>query len=99
MKQINNVIQPHKIARPHQQLRQKYEFQAYGQRLAEELKDLKKVTLYMKLAKEEERSLLEQAKEFVLGANKVRNRGALFMFKLKQLRDMKRRNSVSDDAE
>ncbi len=99
MKQINSLIQSHKSTRPNQQPQLNYEFQAYGQRLADDLNDLAKVTLYMKLAKEEDRSLLEQAKEFVLGANKVRNRGALFMFKLKQLRDMKRHNSVSDHAE
>ena len=98
MKQINDVIQTNKMVRPKQQPRLKYEFQAFGQRLAEELNDLRKVTLYMKLAKEEERSLLEQAKEFVLGANNVRNRGALFMYKLKQLREAKRHRSVSDDA-
>lgn len=98
MKQIDGLIQTNKIARQKSRPKLKYEFQAYGQRLAEELNDLAKVTLYMKLAKEEDRSLLERAKEYVLGASKVRNKGALFMYKLKKLRDEKRHDSVSDQA-
>ena len=75
----------------------RYEFQAYAQRLAEDLQEGHKITLYMKLAKEVDRALLEQAREHVLGSEKVRNRGALFMFKLKELRDQKH-ESVSDEA-
>ena len=94
MKQIQQFIQ--KSRRGNSNTRTiRYEFQAYAQRLAEELQEGHKVTLYMKLAKEVDRTLLEQAREHVLGSDKVRNRGALFMFKLKQLRDQKR-GSVID---
>ena len=61
------------------------EYQDYGYRLAAELDDLKHKTLYIKLAKEVDRALLEQARSFAIGSN-ARNRGALFMWKLNELR-------------
>lgn len=60
------------------------EFQDYGYRLAEEFGDLKHVSLYIKLAKTYDRSLLERARSFVIDSN-ANNRGALFMWKLKRL--------------
>lgn len=66
--------------------RNKYEFQAYGNRLSEELRDPKHRSLYIKLAKTEDRSLLEQAREFVIGQKHIETPGKLFMWKLKELR-------------
>ncbi|MCJ7805762.1 hypothetical protein MUP46_03940 [Patescibacteria group bacterium] len=63
-----------------------YEFQKYGYELAEELGDLKNKSLYIKLAKETPRGLLETAKNFVKDANNVKNRAALFIWKLTQLK-------------
>ena len=97
MEQIKDVIQLRKLSKRDSASRIKYEFQAYGQRLAKELGDLQRETLYMKLAKEVDRRLIEQAREYVLGSENVRNRGALFMYKLKQLRD--KYSSVTDSAE
>ncbi len=65
------------------------EFQDFGYRLAVELDDLKHKSLYIKLAKSEDRGLLEQALSFVSDSN-AKNRGALFMWKLKQLREEKK---------
>ncbi|OGY17467.1 MAG: hypothetical protein A2784_03600 [Candidatus Chisholmbacteria bacterium RIFCSPHIGHO2_01_FULL_48_12] len=62
------------------------EWQDYGYRLAMELGDVKNKSLYMKLAKEVERGLLEQARVFVKDATKVRSRAKLFMWALKKLR-------------
>jgi len=62
------------------------EFQDYGYRLAEELNDLKHKTLYIKLAKEFPRPLVEEARNFVKDAKSVRNRGKLFMWKLNELK-------------
>ena len=62
------------------------EFQDYGYRLAEELGDEKHKSLYIKLAKEVDRKLLEEAKIFVKDASNVKSKGRLFMWKLKQLR-------------
>lgn len=60
------------------------EFQSYGYYLAQELNDLKHKSIYMKLAKTMPRSLLEKALSFVKDAN-VKRKGALFMWKLKEL--------------
>ncbi len=61
------------------------EFQSYGLYLAEELDDYKHKALYIKLAKTTPRALLERALSFVKDA-KVDRKGALFMWKLKQLK-------------
>lgn len=60
------------------------EFQAYGYHLAEELGDLKHTALYIKFAKIIPRPILEKAFSFVKDSN-AKNRGALFMWKLKEL--------------
>ena len=69
------------------------EFQQYGYELAEELNDLKHKSLYIKLAKEENRGLLETAKNFVKDASNARSPGKLFMWKLGELKkDMKEKS-------
>jgi len=60
------------------------EFQAYGYFLAEQLNDLKHRGLYMKLAKTLPRALLEKALSSIKDA-KTKRKGALFMWKLKEL--------------
>ena len=60
------------------------EFQAYGVYLSEKLNDIKHKSLYMRLAKTIPRPLLEKALEFAVDAN-VKRKGALFMWKLKEL--------------
>jgi hypothetical protein len=62
------------------------EFQQYGYELAEELGDLKHKSLYIKLAKETPRASLQAARSFVKDATSARNKGALFMWKLNQLK-------------
>lgn len=62
------------------------EFQDYGYRLAITLNDLKHKSLYIKLAKNEKRELLEEAKNFVLDSPQVRSKAKLFMWKLKSLK-------------
>lgn len=62
------------------------EFQQYGYNLAEELGDLKHKALYIKLAKETPRSLLENARSFLKDANNAKSKGRLFMWKLQQLK-------------
>lgn len=64
------------------------EWQDYGYRLAEELGDLGHKSLYIKLAKTVDRSLLEQARRFVIDSN-ADKKGALFMWKLKKSRSSK----------
>ena len=62
------------------------EFQDYGYRLAMELGDEKNKSLYIKLAKEVGRKLLERARTFVKDAVNVRSKPKLFMWALARLR-------------
>lgn len=62
------------------------EFQDYGYRLAMELKDEKNKSLYIKLAKTEDRALLEQARTFLKDARNVRSKVKMFMWVLAKLR-------------
>ncbi len=64
------------------------EFQAFGIYMSEELHDYKHKSLYIKLAKTTNRALLERALSYVKDAKTTTpNKGALFMWKLKQLKD------------
>lgn len=60
------------------------EFQKYGIYLAQRLEDMKHKALYIKMAKEIDRKILDQALSFVLDA-KARSTPRLFMWKVKQL--------------
>lgn len=66
------------------------EFQLYAYDLAVELDDLAHKSLYMRLAKVTPRGLMETARSFVKDAQNARNKGKLFMWKLKQLKDVKK---------
>lgn len=63
------------------------EFQSFGIHLAESLDDYKHKSLYIKLAKTHSRALLEKALSFCIDSN-AKNKGALFMWKLKQLKNI-----------
>lgn len=75
------------------------EFQKYGYDLAEELGDMKHKALYIKLAKETPRGLLENARSFVKDAASARSKGRLFMWKLSELKKAKitDKKIISDD--
>lgn len=62
------------------------EFQSFGIHLAEELDDYKHKSLYIKLAKTTHRSILEKALSFAVDS-RAKNKGALFMWKMKQLKE------------
>jgi hypothetical protein len=69
-------------------LKDKYiskEFQKYGYDLAVELGDMVHKALYIKMAKEIPRPILERAKNFVKDAN-AKSKGRLFMWKVKELK-------------
>lgn len=72
--------------------RQKYvkmEYQAYGLELAKELGDWKNRSIYIRLAKNMNRKILEQARYFVKDQNPgtIKTPYKLFMWKLRQLRE------------
>lgn len=60
------------------------EYQSFGVHLAEKLQDERRKGLYIKLAKTIPRPVLEQALRFVVDSH-ARKKGALFMWKLKEL--------------
>jgi len=61
------------------------EFQSFGVHLAEKLDDYKHKSLYIKMAKNDHRAILEKALAFAVDS-KATNKGALFMWKVKQLK-------------
>ena len=78
-KKIKEILDKHKYVTR--------EFQDYGYRLAVKLGDVKHVSLYIKLAKERNRTLLEQALSFTVDYPNAKSKPKLFMWKLKQLQD------------
>jgi hypothetical protein len=64
------------------------EFQSFGIRLAEEMDDYKNRGMWIRLAKTNHRSVLEQALSFVKDST-ADNKIALFLWKLKQLKAIK----------
>lgn len=84
MKKISQVIGEIKFKdRPKNLTR---EFQVYGVYLAETLGDTKHYSLYIKLAKQIPRGLLEQALNFCKDYRDANSKGRLFMWKLGQLK-------------
>lgn len=62
-----------------------HEFQDFAYRLAAELNDLDRLGVYMRLVKNNPRSLLQEAYQFVIDS-KIDNKGKLFMWKFKKLK-------------
>jgi len=70
------------------------EFQSYGIYLAQQLNDMEHKALYIKLAKEHPRAVLEKALSFVKSRDegKVKSKAKLFMWKLKELGEFGKQN-------
>ncbi len=62
------------------------EFQDYGYRLACEMGEETKKSMYIKLAKTTDRIILERARTFVADASHVSNPGRLFMWAVGRLK-------------
>ena len=98
MQKIGDIVKKIRVNEDKQSLpleysRDKYisrEFQKYGYELA--LGDLKNKSLYIKLAKETPRGLMEAARSFVKDAQNAKNKGALYMWKLKQIKTEKQKS-------
>jgi hypothetical protein len=74
------------------------EWQSFGIHLTKELGDAKHKSLYMKMARDYPRAVLEQALRFV-SDSKARNKGALFMWKAKELVGEQDGSSVTADKQ
>lgn len=66
-----------------------HEFQDFGYRLAVELNDLSHKALYIKMAKEVDRGILERALSFISDADNAKSKARLFMWKVNQLKKEK----------
>lgn len=85
MKSISKILEQTKgLKRPRNLTK---EFQHYGVFLADSLGDPKHYSLYIKLAKELPRSMLEEALNFTKGYSAAKSKARVFMWRLKQLRD------------
>lgn len=84
MKSIRNAIAEIKYKDRPKNLTK--EFQVYGCFLAEALDDTKHYSLYIKLAKELPRLLLEEALNFTKGYYNAKNKAKVFMWKLSELK-------------
>lgn len=84
MQKIGDIIGKYKIEDTDKYVSR--EFQKYAYDLAVELGDLPHKSLYMKLAKETPRIMLEKARSFVKDATNANSKGRLFMWKLAQLK-------------
>ncbi len=63
------------------------EYQSYGAWLAHELNDEKRMSMYIKWAKEKPRSLLESAYRFTSDYPNAKDKSRLFMWKVKELEE------------
>src|SRR5687767_3864042 len=98
MKKLSQVIEETKFKNRPKNLSQ--EFQVYGVYLAESLQDTKHYSLYMKLAKECNRGLLEEALTYTKAYYTAKNKARVFMWKLKQLRQLaKELHPIATDSE
>ncbi len=90
MKKLSNILDERQ--NPNRPKNLSTEFQVFGVYLAESLADTKHYSLYIKLAKDCERAILEDALSFVKGASNAKSKGRLFMWKLKQLRTVSKKD-------
>lgn len=67
-----------------------HEFQFYGCYLAESLDDTKRYGLYIKLAKQLPRSILEEALNYTKEYYNAKNKAKVFMWRLKDLKELKK---------
>lgn len=85
MNSISDVLGKREITQPVNN-RVTQEFQSYALYMATRLDDLPHKGIYMRMAKKYPRSVLERALTFVQDAG-ARNKGALFMWKVKELQN------------
>lgn len=96
MKSISDILKEKGVV---SDFRNKHEYQAYGNMLAERLRDSKHRTLYIKLAKEEDRRLLDAALSFAVDTEKRDGLGKLFMWKLSELKKQRDTKSKVNDKQ
>jgi hypothetical protein len=87
---MSNILKGVKLDE-NKQRRIAHEWQDYAYRLALELEDTAHTSLYMRLCKNTPRFILEEARCSIKDNLNVRNKGRLFMWKVKEIRDKSKR--------
>lgn len=85
MKSISTVLSETKFKERPKNISR--EFQFYGCFLAESLDDTKHYSLYIKLAKDLPRGILEEALNYTKDYYNAKSKGRIFMWKLKELKN------------
>jgi len=65
----------------------KHQWQEFGVRVAKELNDEKRTSMYIKFAKEFGQEILEESLDFVKESKNVKSKPKLFLWKFKQLKE------------
>ncbi len=68
----------------------KHEWQDFGVRVAKELNDEARTSMYIKFAKEYGQEILEESLDFVKESKNVKSKPKLFLWKFKQLKENSR---------
>lgn len=84
MQSLKTILQKHKVGEPDKYISR--EFQQYGYDLAVELDEPERVSLFIKLAKETPRWMLDEARGYVKDYPNAKSKGKLFMWKLSQIK-------------
>lgn len=87
MKAISEALD--KVKNIKRQTNNSTEHQVFGVYLGDQLEDSKHYALYIKLAKNYPRGLLEEALSYVKNYPNAKSKGKLFMWKLKDLKQEK----------
>lgn len=90
MESIGDLIKDPKKFADDLKSRHKYvtkEFQDFGYRLAVKLADTQHASMYIKMAKERERALLEQALSFTIDYPNANSKPRIFLWKLRELQE------------
>ncbi len=95
-KKLINVLDKFEVGEEKQK-RISREFQDYAYRLAVALDDTAHTAIYMRMAKNTPREILEKAKSFVIDSN-ARSKAKMFMWKVRQLR-LDHSSQISDISE
>lgn len=86
MKSLNKILGEIKFKNRPKNI--SHEFQFYGCFLAESLDDTKRYGLYIKLAKNEPRQILEEALNYTKGYYSAKSKARVFMWRLAQLKKL-----------
>lgn len=86
MKKVSKILDESKF--PDRPKNLYKEFQQYGVFLAESLEDTKHYSLYIKLAKDIKRAILEEALAYTKGYTKAKSKARVFMWRLAQLKKL-----------